>query len=159
MALQFLAISNRTYSLLYKPTLGAVQWSKLTDIPAHATNRVVNLTNSVPGDVQRYYRLVTPAQAQGFSGILRVDGINLAAGMVTLSFSAVSNRSYSVQYQSSPGENAWQRLKDVPAQASDQLVSVTDNRKVRPGAFIAWLAPRSYDHNWPNYTESQPASL
>lgn len=60
--LQFLAISNRTYSLLYQPTLGTSQWSKLADIPAYPTNRVVWLTNTVPGDAQRFYRVVTPAQ-------------------------------------------------------------------------------------------------
>jgi hypothetical protein len=60
--LQFHASSNRTYSLLFKPAWDAVQWSKLTDIAAHPTNRVVNLTNPIPGDTQRFYRLVTPAE-------------------------------------------------------------------------------------------------
>ncbi|HEX5221315.1 MAG TPA: lamin tail domain-containing protein [Verrucomicrobiae bacterium] len=60
VTLQFFAVSNRSYSLLYKPSLDAVQWSKWSDIPAHATNRVVNLTNSIPGDASRFYRLVTP---------------------------------------------------------------------------------------------------
>lgn len=127
IVLQFLAISNRTYSLLYKPALGEVQWSKLTDIPAHATNRVVNLTNAVPGDLQRFYRLVTPAQAGGFSGLLRVEGISMNAGMITLGFNAISNRSYSVQYQSSPGDAAWLRLKDVSAQPTNHTATVADN--------------------------------
>jgi hypothetical protein len=60
--LQFLASSNRTYTLTFKSTLNAAQWSKLTDISAHPTNRVVSLTNTVPGAGQRFYRLVTPTQ-------------------------------------------------------------------------------------------------
>ncbi len=62
VVLQFLAISNRTYSLLYKPTLDITTWSKLTDLSAHPTNRVVNVTNNIPGHTQRFYRLVTPMQ-------------------------------------------------------------------------------------------------
>jgi hypothetical protein len=61
VTLQFFASSNRTYSLLFKPTLPTVEWLKLTDIPAHPTNRVVTLTNAVPGNEQRFYWLVTPA--------------------------------------------------------------------------------------------------
>jgi hypothetical protein len=59
--LQFLAISNHTYSLVYKPALELAQWLKLMDVPASATNRFVNSTNSVPGEDKRFYRLVTPA--------------------------------------------------------------------------------------------------
>ena len=127
VVLQFLANSNRTYSLLFKPSLNAILWSKLTDIPAHPTNRVVTLTNSVPGDAQRFYRLVTPAQAEGFSGLLRLEAISANAGIVLLGFSAISNRSYTVQYHSSLGDSGWLRLKDVPSQISNSAVVVTDN--------------------------------
>ena len=101
--LQFVASSNRTYSLLYKPALDAAQWSKLTDIPAHPTNRVVNLTNSVPGDAQRFYRLITPAPTNNFTGLRRWDHISATGGLVTLGFTAPSNHSYTVQYSSTPG--------------------------------------------------------
>jgi len=127
--LQFLASSNRTYSLLFKPSLNSGPWSKLTDVAAHVTNRVVTLTNTVPVDAQRFYRLVTPAQAEGFSGLLRLDNINANAnaGLVTLGFSATSNRSYTVQHQASPGGDSWLRLKDVPARTTNHNAIVTDN--------------------------------
>jgi hypothetical protein len=125
--LQFTAISNRTYSLLYKPDLAAPQWSKLSDIAAHSTNRVVNLTNSLPGDPQRFYRLITPAQTNGFLGTLRVDSINLNAGQVTLGFVAPSNHSYTVQHKESWYGSPWRRLKDVPAHATNHLVAVADH--------------------------------
>lgn len=67
IVMQFVASSNRTYSLLFKPTTDAAQWSKLIDVPAHSTNRTVIFTNAVPAATQRLYRLVTPAQAGGFS--------------------------------------------------------------------------------------------
>jgi len=139
--LQFLASSNRTYTLLFKSSLAAVQWSKLTDISAHPTNRVVNLTNTVPGDTQRFYRLVTPAQAEGFSGILRMEGISVNAGMVALGFNAASNRSYSVQYKSSIGDSAWLRLKDVPARPTNHAANVPANPNGTARGFYRVVTP------------------
>ena len=141
VVLQFLASSNRTYSLLYKPELGAAPWSKLTDIPAHATNRVVNLTNTVPGDVQRFYRLVTPAPPDGFMGILRVEGPSVNAGLVAFGFGATSNRSYSVQYKSSIGDTAWLRLKDVSAQPTNRTAIVTDDPHGATRRFYRIVSP------------------
>ena len=62
VTLQFLAASNRTYSVLSKSTLDGVLWLKVTDLPAHPTYRMVNVTNFTPGVASRFYRLVTPAQ-------------------------------------------------------------------------------------------------
>lgn len=139
--LQFLASSNRTYSLLFKPALDAGQWSKLADISAHTTNRVVNLTNSVPGDAQRFYRLVTPAQTNHFTGLLRLDSINANAGLVTLGFAAPSNHSYTVQYSSTPGATAWLRLKDVPAQPTNRSAVVLDNPNGAARRFYRIVTP------------------
>ena len=139
--LQFLATSNRTYTLLYKPTLNAVQWSKLTDLGAHPTNRVVTLTNTIPGDASRFYRLVTPLQPDGFSGIPRIEQIKFNAGIVTLEFSAVSNRSYSVQYKSSIGDTAWLRLKDVSAQPTNRTAIVTDDPHGATRRFYRIVSP------------------
>jgi len=57
--LQFMAISNHTYSLLYKNALEDSSWSKLIDVPARDTNwpsSVVETTDAT----NRFYRLVTP---------------------------------------------------------------------------------------------------
>jgi hypothetical protein len=56
----FFAVSNRTYSVLFKNALDAGAWSRLADTPARATNRVEMILDSVPG-TNRFYRLVTPA--------------------------------------------------------------------------------------------------
>ena len=133
VVLQFLATSNRTYSLLYKPSLVEAQWSKLGDVPAHPTNRVVTLTNNVPGDASRFYRLVTPAQADGFIGSVRMEQMNVSAGLVLVGFTAISNRSYTVQYKSSMTDPAWARLVDVPAHFTNRAATITDN----PGGAVA----------------------
>src|SRR5581483_4604567 len=59
--LQFLAVSNRTYSVLFNDTLVPGLWDKLTDVPAVSTNRLLEITDQPsPLTTQRFYRLVTP---------------------------------------------------------------------------------------------------
>jgi hypothetical protein len=58
--LEFQAISNRTYTLAYKPSLDSGPWLKLFDLPARATNRLEAITNAAPNS--RYYRVITPRQ-------------------------------------------------------------------------------------------------
>jgi hypothetical protein len=58
--LQFLAISNRTYSVLYKDALNALAWSKLADIDARPTNWLGTVPDSIGVLTNRFYRVVTP---------------------------------------------------------------------------------------------------
>ena len=60
--IQFEAISNQTFSVLYRTNLNESVWLKLVDVPSRATNRVVQVreTNSAPD--LRLYRLIAPAQ-------------------------------------------------------------------------------------------------
>jgi hypothetical protein len=57
--LRFAAVSNRTYSVLYRDVLPGSPWLKLADVPSHTTNRVVLVPDAATNG-QRYYRLVTP---------------------------------------------------------------------------------------------------
>jgi len=59
--LQFLALSNKTYSVQYNNSLSGGAWSKLADVSARGTNRLEVLTDPA-GTLQRHYRLVTPRQ-------------------------------------------------------------------------------------------------
>jgi hypothetical protein len=61
--LEFLAVSNRTYSVLHQILPGSEQgWDKLVDIEQATTNRTVTLMDDISPDEDRLYRLVTPAQ-------------------------------------------------------------------------------------------------
>ena len=60
--LEFLAVSNRTYSVLYASKVEANVWNKLADVPAHPTNRVESLMDTWSGAPARFYRLTTPRQ-------------------------------------------------------------------------------------------------
>ncbi|HKX60854.1 MAG TPA: lamin tail domain-containing protein, partial [Verrucomicrobiae bacterium] len=57
----FNAVSNRTYSVVFKNTTEAAAWTRLADVPAHSTNRFQSVVDGTPVSNQRYYRLVTPA--------------------------------------------------------------------------------------------------
>jgi hypothetical protein len=60
-ALEFLAVSNRSYSVLYQNSLTDAAWVKLVDVPAGSTNRLETVIDGIPPGLSRYYRLVTPA--------------------------------------------------------------------------------------------------
>jgi hypothetical protein len=59
--LRFNAISNRTYSVLYRDSMSPGLWSKMADVAARPTNRIETIadTNVISGG--RFYRLLTPA--------------------------------------------------------------------------------------------------
>lgn len=59
VVLQFHAASNQTYTVQAQPTLGRA-WTKVADVVALPTNRLVSITNAFAGFEARYYRLVTP---------------------------------------------------------------------------------------------------
>ena len=58
--LQFMALSNHSYSLQFKGSLTSGLWTKLQDVPAAPTNRAVIMTDPSPRAEQRFYRLATP---------------------------------------------------------------------------------------------------
>jgi hypothetical protein len=60
-ALGFLAFSNKTYTVQYRDSLDSGEWSRLADVVAVSSNRVVEISD--PGTAtaaRRFYRLVTP---------------------------------------------------------------------------------------------------
>jgi hypothetical protein len=59
--LEFLAVSNRSYTVEYtgQPALGP--WSRLADVVVRTNSRIETVTDSA-GSTNRFYRLVTPRQ-------------------------------------------------------------------------------------------------
>jgi hypothetical protein len=62
---QFWAISNRTYTLQSCPGLDAGLWTRVADLVAAPTNRLLEITDPtpVPKSSHRFYRLATPRLA------------------------------------------------------------------------------------------------
>ncbi len=60
--LQFMARADRAYSVLYKTSLSSPTWTKLQDVPATSTDRVVTIDVANGTPANRFYRIVTPQQ-------------------------------------------------------------------------------------------------
>jgi CotH kinase protein/Lamin Tail Domain/Chitobiase/beta-hexosaminidase C-terminal domain/Bacterial TSP3 repeat len=60
VTMQFFAVSNRTYSVLFKHRLEDPTWTRLEDLPARSTNRWETVEDSTDLLSNRFYRLVTP---------------------------------------------------------------------------------------------------
>ena len=58
--LQFLAMSNRSYSVQFKASWVAGSWTNLEELTAAPTNRLVILTDLLSPKEGRFYRLATP---------------------------------------------------------------------------------------------------
>jgi hypothetical protein len=62
----FVAVAGKTYSLLRRDSFGSGPWLPVTDVPAASSNRVAQVRDPTPlqpGELQRFYRLITPRAA------------------------------------------------------------------------------------------------
>ena len=61
-SIEFMAVSNRTYSILYHAQVETATgvWNILTNIPAASTNRILNVVDPSGSEPQRFYRIATP---------------------------------------------------------------------------------------------------
>jgi hypothetical protein len=71
-------------------------------------------------NLQEYLAGTDPNDPQSF---LRIDGAN-DAGNVRLTFLAVAGRSYTLLERDAPDSGPWNKLIDLPAQATNRLVEV-----------------------------------
>ncbi len=60
VSLQFLAVSNRSYSVICRDTVTTEAWTVLTNLTAHPTNRFISIEQPLQG-ATRFYRLATPS--------------------------------------------------------------------------------------------------
>jgi hypothetical protein len=62
LALHFLAVAGNSYTLQYKDSLSAGNWSKLSDVPdQRATEDYAVIDHGIAGQ-SRFYTVVTPIQ-------------------------------------------------------------------------------------------------
>ncbi len=58
LAFEFTAMSNRTYTVEFRATIGTSGWSNLLEVASRPTNRLVEVTNALPSSLDgRYYRV------------------------------------------------------------------------------------------------------
>lgn len=63
--IQFQAVAGKTYTVESRELIGFGHWTKLDDIVAMATNRLVAITNATDSGLTRIYRLATPRVPPG----------------------------------------------------------------------------------------------
>jgi hypothetical protein len=61
--LSFTAVSNRSYTVLFRADRPFGSWEKLTDVPSAPAMRPAWITNRAAINSVRFYRLVTPKQS------------------------------------------------------------------------------------------------
>lgn len=118
--LAFTAESNRAYTVQYADALGA-PWQTLTVLPpgpVTSTETVVDATTSAT----RFYRLSTATQPQVPLSINSI-GVTRAAA---LTFNAVSNRAYRVEYKDAVGPGSWTTLREVTSRSVTRAATVAD---------------------------------
>ncbi len=90
------------------------------------TNNVVDALFDSDGDTMsnraEYLAGTDPTNPLSY---LKIDSITANAG-VTLTFGAISNRTYSVQYSDAAGGGPWFRLTDIPARATNHTETILD---------------------------------
>jgi CotH protein/chitobiase/beta-hexosaminidase-like protein/lamin tail-like protein len=82
-------------------------------------------------NLQEYISGTNPRNAASF---LRVESISNAGNSARIQFIAVNGKTYTVLYRNTAVSGVWQKLADVPAQASTGLFEVSD-----PGAGSAGM--------------------
>jgi hypothetical protein len=119
--LSFVAAANTVYTLESQDRLGLGAWTTVTEVGARSTNRTAIVVDPSTGQ-SRFYRLSTPSSKPDAARILSV-----AIGRATmLSFDAVSNRTYVVEYSDGFGSGPWRALDGVPSRATNHVAVVSD---------------------------------
>ncbi len=91
------------------------------------TNSVADAALDADGDtMSNRAEFLAGTDPTNGASYLRIDSI-AANGGATLTFGAISNRTYSVQYTDMPGAGVWSRLIDVPARPANRIETISDS--------------------------------
>ncbi|HUR46067.1 MAG TPA: Ig-like domain-containing protein, partial [Candidatus Saccharimonadales bacterium] len=134
--LNFDAVSNATYTLQYSDDPAHGPWQNLKTICAQAYNRLEQAGDAAQ-DKGRFYRLAVDQQPTSPLKI-RILDVPLAR---TLSFTAVSNKTYTVEYKDALGSGEWLPLIDIPACPQNHSEMAVDPSNV-PNRYYRIVTPR-----------------
>ena len=76
---------------------------------------------------------------------LKIDRLNNLAGGASIQFSAVSNKTYSLQYRDSASLGKWTRFADVDARPSNRVETIVDFFPASSNRFYRLATPRLLD--------------
>jgi hypothetical protein len=115
-------------------TLADVQTTNTGSYYVVVTNYLGAVTSSVAILTVEPYNLYT-------TNVLKFDSALLSGANFIFSFTAVSNQSYTVQYQSVLGGSAWQKLRDVVAAPTNRVVWLTNSFSAAQNRFFRLVTP------------------
>ena len=119
--LSFEAISNTTYTVQSTDDLGNGPWQDLRIVCAQSYNRLEQVADATQGR-SRFYRVAVDQQP---GAPLKIRLLDMPFAR-TLSFSAVSNKTYTVEYTQAPGSGQWTPLTDIPGCPTNRVEIVVD---------------------------------
>jgi len=93
-------------------------------------------------DLQEYIAGTDPTDPASY---LKIDTISGAPSATTLQFTAVSNKTYSLQFKDSLTAGVWTKFKDVPASTNTHEVTVLDPNSPANSRFYRLVTPRLPD--------------
>ncbi|HEU0011851.1 MAG TPA: lamin tail domain-containing protein [Verrucomicrobiae bacterium] len=90
--------------------------------PTNATDAALDADGDSMSNWEEYIAGTNPTNALSY---LKLDA-SLGNGLVNLSFQALSNRTYAINFKDDLGSPSWTRLAEFPARNSDHIESVAD---------------------------------
>ena len=90
--------------------------------PTNAADASLDADGDTMTNWEEYIAGTNPTNALSY---LKLDGA-LGNGMVSLSFQALSNRTYAIEFKDGLGSPSWTRLAEFPARNSDRIEAATD---------------------------------
>jgi hypothetical protein len=126
------SISNSVYRVQYKANLASTNWISL-DPDVIATGGTASYTDHPAGASQRYYRILFVSSEPPIAPVI-LSIVGAGTPNVVITWSAMSNRVYRVQYKANLASTTWLNLApDVTATAS--AASFTDHPGAAPQRF------------------------
>ncbi len=140
VSLQFAAVSNRGYTVLFCDDLKSGVWTKLADVLAPHPVLEVELIDPLPaGGAQRSYRIITPALTAGSKYVQAPSGAGFAVESVNL----VPQNQFVLGWtleaavgsvlESSPSivGGSWADVRSIPGRSQARRVFVVE--RIAPG--------------------------
>jgi hypothetical protein len=123
------AAANMTFNIVTLPDVDADglpdAWENANSL--NATNAADRVLDADGDGALNWEEYVAGTDPWDNTSVLHIENPAFEAGMFTLDFQAVSNRTYSLQSRSAPTSGPWQRVVNVPATANNRVVSVTNS--------------------------------
>jgi hypothetical protein len=73
---------------------------------------------------------------------LRIEILNSGLAGQKLSFMAISNKTYTLQYRTEWSTNGWGRLLDAESRTTNRVIEVFDYRPADPARFYQVVTPQ-----------------